>query len=107
MTILNPENVSLCDARAFHVNILHVDQKAVKCTTCKQLYLWYVLAFYSQTRTDEPLRTSAWEARQGLETRSATSFKTRFSAKFPGANESKSRVNTQVMSCHKNYQLDL
>ena len=49
-------------------------------------------------------------ARQGLENRStrSTSFKTRFSAKFPGANELKSRVNTQVpMGCDNNNELYL
>ena len=46
-------------------------------------------------------------ARQGLENRS-TSFKTRFSAKFTGANELKSRVNTQVpMGCDNNNELYL
>ena len=46
-------------------------------------------------------------ARQGLENRS-TIFKTRFSAKFPGANELKSRVNTQVpMGCDNNNELYL
>ena len=37
VTILNPKNSAFCDARASHVNIniLHVDQKTAKCTTCK------------------------------------------------------------------------
>ena len=53
-------------ARTLQADILHLGQNAVKCTTCKQLVVSFI-------------------ARQWLENRS-TSFKTHFSAKFPGAN---------------------
>ena len=52
----------------FAADILHLDQKAVRCTTCKRLCGTFELFI----------------ARQWPENRS-TSFKTRFSAKSPGA----------------------
>ena len=60
--------LNLSRARTSQTDILHRDQKAVRCTTCKRLCGTFELFI----------------ARQWPENRS-TSFKTRFSAKSPGA----------------------
>ena len=40
VSLLNPktQDFAFCAAWTLQANILHLDQKAVKCTTCKWLY---------------------------------------------------------------------
>ena len=72
VSLLNPKTVEIllsAHARTSQADIMHVDQKAAKCTTCKPVSGKFYLFI----------------ARQWPENHS-TSFKTRFSAKSPGAN---------------------
>ena len=58
-------------AETLQANILHLDQRAGKCMTCKQLCGKFYIALYSQTITKENC---------------STSFQRCFLATFPGAN---------------------
>ena len=72
VSLLNPKIVEIllsAHARTSQADILHLDQKAIKCTTCKPGCGKFLLFI----------------ARQWPENHS-TSFKTRFSAKSPGVN---------------------
>ena len=72
VSLLNPKTVEIllsAHARTSQADIMHLDQKAAKCTTCKPVCGKFYLFI----------------ARQWPENHS-TSFKTRFSAKSPGAN---------------------
>ena len=57
VSLLNPESLLSAHVQTSQANILHLDQKAAKCTASKWLYaaLWEVLALDSTTVTRKPL----------------------------------------------------
>ena len=74
--------------RTSQVDILHLDQKAAKCTTCKPVCGTFQLFI----------------ARQWPENHS-TSFKTRFSAKSPGANGLNNWRKGSISTVRKGFNL--
>ena len=84
--VSNPKFLLSTHARTSQANILHLDQRAAKCTTCKRLCGNFQLFI----------------ARQCPESHS-TSFKRRFPAKSPGANGLKSTGRN--ISCWQHSQI--
>ena len=69
VSLLNPQTLLSAHTQTSEANILHLDRKAAKCSTCKWLYGTFSLFIAQQ-----------WPEN------SSTSFKTRSLAKFLGAN---------------------